>query len=137
MKDFFVQNATRQLDIEKTEITISSQVDKEVTMTFSKIRTTCVLMLCLVVFCCSLPVLAQNTGAGATPASKTATAAKINLNSATADQLAALPGVGPATAALIIEYRTNVGKFTRVEELLNVRGIGEKKFEALKDLLTL
>ena len=112
-------------------------MDKEVTMKFSGIRTACVLTLCLIIFCCSLSVLAQNADATATPATKTAGPAKINLNSATAEQLAALPGVGPATAALIIEYRTKAGKFTRVEELLNVRGIGEKKFEAIKDLTTL
>ena len=104
-------------------------------MKFQGIRTACVLMLCLVLLCGSKPALAQETDS--TPAAKTAAAGKINLNSATAEQLATLPGIGPATARLIIEHRTKVGKFNRVEELMNVKGIGEKRFESLKDLLTL
>jgi competence protein ComEA len=89
--------------------------------------------------CGSMSALAQQTGSGSAPAAKTAAAAetKINLNSATADQLMALPGIGSATARLIIEHRTNVGKFSRIEELMNVKGIGEKKFEAIKNLITL
>jgi competence protein ComEA len=82
-----------------------------------------------------MPALAQNTDAK--PAAGTASAAKINLNTATAEQLTSLPGIGSATAKLIIDHRTNVGKFSRIEELMNVKGIGEKKFEALKDMLTL
>ncbi len=65
-----------------------------------------------------------------------ATAEKINLNSATAEQLQSLPGIGPATAKSIIEYRTKVGKFNRIEEIINVRGVGEKKFQRIKDRLT-
>ena len=112
-----------------------SLVDKEVVMKFPGIQMACALALCLVLFCSSTPAPAQTTDAN--PAAKTAAAGKININSATAEQLATLPGVGPATARLIIEYRTKAGKFNRVEELMNVRGIGEKRFEALKDLLTL
>ena len=60
----------------------------------------------------------------------------VDLNSATATQLDALPGVGPATAKAIIDYRTSKGKFSQVEDLLNVAGIGAAKFAALKDLVT-
>jgi len=60
----------------------------------------------------------------------------IDLNSATAAQLDALPGVGPATSKAIIDYRTSKGKFTRVEDLLNVAGIGPAKLAALRDLVT-
>jgi len=94
-------------------------------------------MLCLGIFCGSMPALAQRSTADPAPATAATGAAKINLNTATAEQLATLPGIGSATAKLIIEHRTNIGKFNRIEELLNVKGIGEKKFEALKELLTL
>lgn len=59
----------------------------------------------------------------------------LNLNSATADQLEALPGVGPATAKAILDYRTAHGPFRSVEGLLEVRGIGPAKMEALRGLV--
>ncbi len=65
------------------------------------------------------------------------TGEKINLNTATVEQLQVLPGVGPATAKSIVEYRNKVGKFNKIEEILNVKGIGEKKFQRIKDRLTL
>lgn len=101
------------------------------------IPTACVLTLCLVLLCGFTPALAQNADANAAPATKTSDAGKISLNSATADQLMALPGIGRATANLIIEHRTKAGKFNRIEELMNVKGIGEKKFQSIKDLITL
>jgi competence protein ComEA len=94
-------------------------------------------MLCIGLFCGSLPALAQKAAADPATAKGPADAAKVNLNTATAEQLTVLPGIGAATAKLIIEHRTNIGNFKRIEELLNVKGIGEKKFEALKDFLTL
>lgn len=60
----------------------------------------------------------------------------VNLNSATALEIDALPGVGPATAKAIVDYRRSKGKFSKVEELLNVSGIGPAKFAALRDLVT-
>ena len=59
----------------------------------------------------------------------------INLNTATVEQLTSLPGIGPATADKIVEYRATK-PFTSVEEIVEVKGIGEKKFEAIKDLIT-
>jgi competence protein ComEA len=59
----------------------------------------------------------------------------VNLNNATEDQLQTLPGVGPAMAKRIVEYRNKNGKFTKVEDILNVKGIGEKKFQRMKDRL--
>ena len=69
-------------------------------------------------------------GAGATAAA--APAGPVNLNTATFDQLDALPGVGPATAQAIIDYRTRHGRFRSVDELLEVRGIGEAKLADLR-----
>jgi competence protein ComEA len=60
---------------------------------------------------------------------------KVNLNTATVEQLQTLPGVGPAMAKKIVEHRSKSGKFTKVEEILNIQGIGEKKFQKMKDRL--
>lgn len=60
----------------------------------------------------------------------------VNLNTADAAALDALPGVGPATAAAILEHRGKVGAFTSVDQLLDVPGIGEAKLDALRDLVT-
>ncbi len=62
--------------------------------------------------------------------------AVINLNTATAQQLDTLPGIGAAMAARIIEYRQKNGPFKKIEDLMNVRGIGEKNFLKIKDRLT-
>ena len=57
---------------------------------------------------------------------------RVNLNTATVEQLDALPGVGPATARAIVSYRTRRGPFAKVEDLLNIDGIGPKKLESIK-----
>ena len=60
----------------------------------------------------------------------------INLNSATAAQIATLPGIGLKTADLVVQYRTKNGPFKKIEEIMNVRGIGEKSFLKIKDRLS-
>ena len=77
----------------------------------------------------SAPVQAQ---APAPAAEKAA----LNLNAATAEQLAALPGIGAKVAERILEYRTKNGGFKKIEELMNVKGIGEKSFLKLKPLVS-
>jgi competence protein ComEA len=94
-------------------------------------RATVGILTVLVILVCSLPAAAQTT-----PVTK-APAAVVNVNTASADQLDALPGIGPALAARIIEYRTKNGAFKKIEDLMNVRGIGEKNFLKLKPMLTL
>lgn len=67
----------------------------------------------------------------------TATAsAPVNLNTATPAQLETLPGIGGAAAKRIVEYRQKNGAFKKIEELMNVKGIGEKSFLKLKPLIT-
>ena len=56
----------------------------------------------------------------------------VNINSATAEQLCTLPGVGEATAEAIIEERTANGPFTSIEDVMRVSGIGEKKFQKMQ-----
>ena len=60
---------------------------------------------------------------------------KININSAQIEELITLPGVGEATAYKIIEYRKENGKFQKIEDLKNVPGIGDSKYENIKMLI--
>ena len=60
---------------------------------------------------------------------------RININTATADQLEELPGIGEAKARSILAYRTLNGRFKEIEEIMNVSGIKESLFESLKDMI--
>lgn len=63
-------------------------------------------------------------------------AAKININSADVSQLESLPGIGPSTAKAIVDQREANGPFKSIEALKDVKGIGDKKFDAIKNLIT-
>jgi competence protein ComEA len=75
-------------------------------------------------------------GTSRAPAAKEMSETPVNLNTATAAQLETLPGVGAATAQRILEYRQKSGGFKKIEELMNVRGIGEVNFLKLKALVS-
>ena len=79
----------------------------------------------------------SGTRQSATKATKASPGAPVNLNTATQAQLVSLPGIGPKAAQRIIEYRQKNGNFKKPEDLMNVKGIGEKSFLKLKPLVVI
>ena len=97
-------------------------------------RLTTALAICGAILTAS-PAYTSTTEQAAPAATQAASTPAINLNVATIDQLETLPGIGRKTAERIIEYRTKNGGFKRIEDLMNVKGIGEKSFLKLKPLI--
>jgi comEA protein len=62
---------------------------------------------------------------------------KININTASLEELETLPRIGPVIANRIIEYRKTYGKFQSIEEITKVKGIGKKTFEKIKKMITI
>ncbi|OLT06979.1 hypothetical protein BJF90_15530 [Pseudonocardia sp. CNS-004] len=81
------------------------------------------------------PAAGPGPGAAA-PEAGAAPAGKIDINTATVEQLDTLPGVGPVTAQRILEWRTRNGRFTRIEQLREIEGIGERRFAQLREVVT-
>lgn len=100
----------------------------------------CTLMMALVLLCCIAPIsiFAQDKQVQGEPSEQVqqSTVEKININTATKADLEKLPGIGPTIAERIINYREQNGPFKAIEEIKNVQGIGDKKFEAMKDLIS-
>ena len=78
----------------------------------------------------------QLTARTAQTASENVAPRRININTASADELEKLPGIGKGFAARIVEHREKYGPFRRPEHLIMVRGISDKRFRALRDLIT-
>jgi competence protein ComEA len=64
-------------------------------------------------------------------------AGRVNINSATVDELDALPGIGPTTAQAIVDYRLQNGNFISVQDIQNVPGIGPSSYDRIKDYITI
>ena len=79
------------------------------------------------------PVEAGDVAGSASAGSSDVGSSLVNINSATVEELDSLPGVGPSTAAAIVEDRDANGPFSSPEDLMRVSGIGEKKFAKLRD----
>jgi competence protein ComEA len=82
------------------------------------------------------PPVAAGGAAGGVAGGGAAVAGKVNLNTADATALETLPRVGPAMAERIIAWREANGRFSTIEDLMNVTGVGDKTFESLRDLVT-
>jgi len=81
--------------------------------------------------CPHLARAGQSTTSGR-PAAKPSPSGPVNINTASVADLEGLPGIGAKTASRIVEYRQKNGPFKKIEELMNVQGIGEKNFLKLK-----
>lgn len=77
-----------------------------------------------------------DSSAGGPSASGAVVPGKVNINTADAAALETLPRIGPAMSARIIAWRDSNGRFTTIDDLMSVTGIGEKTFDGLKDLVT-
>lgn len=84
----------------------------------------------------AVPTSEPKVAGAATSTKSVETSGPVNINTATAEQLDALPGIGPTYAKRIIEYRESHGGFKSTDEMKNVQGIGEKTFEKFKDKIT-
>jgi competence protein ComEA len=95
-----------------------------------------VMVVLLTLGCVGVAQAAQESARRTLPAAKATTTVPVNLNTASSEQLETLPGIGKSTAERILEYRQKNGSFKKVEDLMNVRGVGEKSFLKLKPLVT-
>ena len=84
----------------------------------------------------ALPALAGSVQTTEKKSGEKVAAEKINLNTATVDELQKLPGVGAKVAQRILDFRKANGPFKKIEDLMKVQGIGEKTFLKFKDQLT-
>ncbi len=99
-------------------------------------------LVALVVFFGAQPLVvnaaqAPQRKASARTTAKAPVVGTININTASATDLEGLPGIGAKTAQRIVEYRQKNGPFKKVEELMNVRGVGEKNFLKLKNQISI
>lgn len=94
-------------------------------MFLNSLKTNTFLILFIFLGCTSITSTFSNAGPN-----------QVNLNTATAEQLETLPGIGPDLAQRILDYRTDNGPFKTIDGLLNVKGIGEGKLAKFRDQVT-
>lgn len=96
-------------------------------------------LMCALISCagCVKRVSRHSSGSNSRIESSRADGTRININTAAADELEQLPGIGRVIAERIIEHRSEHGPFRRVEHVMMVRGISEQKFSALEPLITI
>ncbi len=97
-------------------------------------RLSCVVAMLVLLAAVGAGAEGQSKPSGAKAAATVTT--PININTATAAQLEGLPGIGARTAQAIVDHRQKSGGFKKIEELMNVKGIGEKSFLKLKPMVT-
>ena len=85
--------------------------------------------------CARLPTSTQSAAQLSAELPKTERAARININTASADELEKLPGIGKAIGERIVAHRQLYGPFRRAEHLMMVRGISDNKFRQLRNLI--
>jgi competence protein ComEA len=83
----------------------------------------------------SVPGLATPTAMGSTSRANVPSSVLVDINHASLEQLDSLPNIGPKTAQDIFDYRNANGPFGKIEDIMNVPGIGQGKFDAIKDLI--
>ena len=94
-------------------------------------------VLGLVAIAVAVPAAQKPSTSRARSTATVPASAPVNLNTATQAQLESLPGIGPSAAQRILEYRQKNGSFKKIEDLMNVKGIGEKSFLKLKPLVSI
>ncbi len=85
----------------------------------------------------SVPGMSAQGGKGSAKSKPVASGQVVNVNTASAADFEALPGIGPKLAARIVDYRQKNGPVKKIEDLINFQGLGEKNFLKLKPQLTL
>ena len=85
----------------------------------------------------SSSMLSPSTSVTSSSSSSTKNTSKVNINKATEAELETIPGIGPSTALKIINYRNENGKFKSIEDVKNISGIGDAKYEKMKNYITI
>jgi len=94
------------------------------------------LALCLALLSVPVAVAADEQAAAAKTGGSAGPARPVDLNRASAEELTVVPGIGKALAQRIVDFREQHGPFARVEDLMKVKGIGEKSFEKIRPHIT-
>lgn len=103
---------------------------------FKKITGNIAFLFLLALILSSMALVATAAEQDSSSQQMQATSAKVDINSATVEQLQALPGIGPALAQRIVEHREMQGPFKSIEGIKAVKGVGEKKFESIQAMIT-